>query len=142
MSKNIKVELLVGIDPGTTTGFAVWSRASVSFVSISSMTIHRAMEMINNMRMGQSSFEVWFEDARQRHYFAEKGKEVLLGAGSIRRDCNIWEDFLTDKGIVFRAIPPANIKTKMESQTFKLLTKWNGKTNEHSRDAAIIIFKG
>lgn len=84
---------------------------------------------------------VRFEDARLRTWFGkEKGPAQLQGAGSIKRDCQRWEEFLTYHAIPFEEIAPKNNRTKISAEEFKRLTGWQEKTNEHGRDAAMLVF--
>ena len=85
--------------------------------------------------------EVWFEDARLRQWYGDKGREALQGAGSIKRDCGIWEEFCAMHGIPHRAIKPAKGATKWDAERFKKMTGWPGRTNEHARDAALLVFQ-
>lgn len=64
----------------------------------------------------------------------------MQGAGSVKRDASIWEEFCTDYEIPFRALPPIKGGTKLQPDYFKALTGWKGKTSEHARDAAMIVF--
>ena len=82
---------------------------------------------------------VIFEDARLRKWYGSKSDAKLQGAGSVKRDSSIWEDFLKDKGIPFQGIHPLQGLTKLTSVYFKRITKWDGKTSEHSRDAAMLV---
>lgn len=85
---------------------------------------------------------VFVEDARQRKWYNDAGKsrDKLQGAGSIKRDCKIWEDFLRDKGIPFKLIAPKNNTTKLSAPAFKSITGYTGRTCEHSRDAAMMVY--
>lgn len=83
---------------------------------------------------------VLFEDARQRKWFGADSNAKMQGAGSVKRDASIWEEFCTDYQIAFRALPPAKGGTKLNPDYFKALTGWRGKTSEHARDAAMIVF--
>jgi hypothetical protein len=136
----------IGIDTGTNTGLAVWN--GERFTEIATMPIHRAMERVkghftNALRM-RDSVTVIFEDARQRKWFgrmtAQKDRARLQGAGSVKRDATIWQDFLTDYGIPFEAKAPKNNITKMSPDYFAKLTGWTGRTSEHARDAAMLVF--
>ncbi len=62
------------------------------------------------------------------------------GAGSVKRDCKIWEDFLTDLDIPFEMVAPRKGMTKYSAAAFKKLTGYEGKTSEHARDAAMLVF--
>lgn len=131
----------IGIDPGTKTGLAVWDDKKKRLVELETLTIHRAMERVKtHTSFGETM--VIFEDARQRTWFG-KDKNTnakLQGAGSIKRDCSIWDDFLTDYDIPFRAVPPQKGGTKWDERYFKMVTGWKGKTSNHARDAAVLVF--
>lgn len=130
--------IYIGIDTGTHTGVAVWDSVQRAFLCIDTLPIHRAMALVNQYREGE--LMVIFEDARQRKWYGMDSNEKLQGAGSVKRDSSIWEDFLKDLEIPYRAIPPMKGATKLTSSYFKALTGWTGRTNEHSRDAAMMVF--
>lgn len=62
------------------------------------------------------------------------------GAGSVERDCSIWEDFLADINIPCEMVAPKNNVTKLRQEAFANLTGWTQRTNEHERDAAMLVF--
>ena len=133
----------IGIDTGTHTGFAVWDNSRNALVEVRTLSIHRAMDKVllwsHICKEAGVDFKVIFEDARQRsetHHRWEKAQ----GAGSVKRDSSIWEDFLTDYGIPFSAEPPRRRATKVPDKVFRQYTGWEGRTSEHARDAALIVF--
>ena len=130
-------KVYIGIDAGVSTGIAIWDADKKKFECIGSMMIHKAMEAI---LLYSPNVKVFVEDARQRKWFGKSGREKLQGAGSVKRDCKIWEDFLTDRNIDFEMVAPKNNKTKMDSSTFKKVTGWQHQTNVHGRDAAMLVF--
>jgi hypothetical protein len=90
---------------------------------------------------------VIFEDARQRRWFGSRdrnqikyGAGVREGVGSVKRDCLIWEEFLLDLGVPFIARSPKSGSTKKNARHFEVLTGWKARTNEHARDAALIVY--
>ncbi len=129
--------IYIGIDPGTNTGVAIWDSAQQKLLQVTSMKILEAMNLIRQ----HSDVIVCIEDARQRTWFGNKGREVLQGAGSIKRDCQVWDDFLNDNEIVHIWVAPKDNRTKLSSAQFKAYTGYTGKTNEHGRDAAMLVFK-
>jgi len=137
---NPKPTIYIGIDPGTHTGIAIWDCKSSTLTEISTMKAHAAMDAVLLIFWEKPSICVLFEDARLRTWFGNTGKERLMGAGSIRRDCTIWEEFLTDYGIPFETVPPKNVRTKLSAEQFERYTGWTQKTSEHGRDAAMLIF--
>lgn len=137
---------IFGIDPGTTTGVAIWDTLKKKFIHIGSGGIMDAFDIVEAEMFERQScrrdvnFEVWIEDARQRKWFGKSGREVLQGVGSIKRDCHIWEEFCKNRNLKYRMVAPKNIKTKMSAEGFKKITGWQGRSNEHERDAAMICF--
>lgn len=131
----------IGIDTGTHTGLAVWDDTKRELVSLETLPIHKALSRVLAISGSEDVFVI-FEDARQRTWFG-KDKNTnakLQGAGSIKRDCSIWEDFLKDYEIPFRAVPPIKGGTKLSEEYFKLITHYKGRTSNHSRDAAMLVF--
>lgn len=69
----------IGIDTGVHTGFAVWHSDTKYLAEVSTMTITQAMErvkMISDIR-GKDSIRLFIEDARQRKWFGNTGRERL-----------------------------------------------------------------
>lgn len=134
-------EIVIGIDSGVNTGLAVWDAAEKALIDVKTVKIHKAMEIVlTTHELNPDKVFVRVEDARKRKWFGKAGREQLQGAGSIKRDAAIWEDFLTDHKIPFEMVAPKNNKTKVNADHFKRLTGWKERTNEHARDAAFLCF--
>lgn len=132
----------IGIDCGSHTGFAVWDGKALT--ECSTLPIHRALFRVLELR-NDNDVTVVFEDARRRTYLPRernvseyRGK--LMGAGSVKRDCAIWEDFCRDNGIDYIAVPPQAGLTKWPSDYFARVTGWKGRTSDHARDAALLVY--
>jgi hypothetical protein len=134
-----KFDLIIGIDPGVNTGIAAWNVADKSFLFVQTVMAVQAEEIVKKMAVEGRQVFVRFEDARLRTWFGNAGREQLQGAGSIKRDCSRWEEFLTHNEILFEEVAPRNNRTKMTAEMFKKLTGWKERTNEHGRDAAALI---
>lgn len=140
----MKRQLFIGIDPGTHTGIAIWDKTSRRLEMVDTMTITKAMEIVKaNVELTKSfggEVVVFFEDARKRSWFGSASRERLQGAGSVKRDCAIWETFCEELGVECRKIAPKHNTTKLTAAQFKVLTNWQGRTSEHGRDAAMLVF--
>lgn len=135
--------ILVGIDTGKHTGFAVWDTEKRKLDFVDTIPIHEALLRIWSQR--HAKVEVYFEDARQRVWIPRERdmrqvKGRAMGAGSVKRDSTIWQDALTDWGIPFHAVAPKHNTTKVTPEYFRALTGWKGRTSEHARDAAMLVF--
>ena len=131
-----KAVYLVGVDPGVNTGFAVKYKGE--FSTIATFEIFDAiMTVWDFAKSGQPIF-VRIEDARQRTWFGKTDRERLKGAGSVERDCKIWEEVLTELQIPFEFVHPKNVKATT-AEYFEKLTGWGGRTSIHAREAAWLI---
>lgn len=134
-----KYRYIIGIDPGVKTGIAVWNREEKSMKSITSSSIIIAMDFVKNWCSAYAAI-VRIEDARKRKWFGKTSREVLQGAGSIKRDCQIWEEFLEANNIPYELVAPKNNKTKLDAKLFANYTGFKERTNEHARDAAMLVY--
>lgn len=132
----------IGIDPGVHTGFAVWHSESRYLAEVETYSITQAMERVKMLAdiLGKDNIRVFVEDARKRKWFGNSGREKLQGAGSVKRDSRIWEDWCREQGLQYRMIAPGCNRTKLTGAQFKTITKWQGRTSEHARDAACLVF--
>lgn len=133
------IQYEIGIDTGTKTGIAIWDKRSKSFDSIETVQIHTAMKIVRDYS-ADYNISVRVEDARLRKWFGNSGREQLQGAGSIKRDAVIWDDFLKELGITYEMVAPKNNTTKLTAEQFKQISNWDKQTSEHSRDAAMLVF--
>ena len=142
LKSTVKAKYVIGIDPGVNTGFAVWNRERKEFVVITCDKIHEIMVMVKlfQQNLGTENIFIRLEDARLRTWFGNSGRGQLQGAGSIKRDCGIWQDFLEDLGLQYELVPPKKNRTKVSAEWFKATTKYTGRTNNHARDAAMLVF--
>ena len=135
-----KPDIIIGIDTGTKTGFAVWDTELGKLVCVDTLKLHEAFTRVLDWRAKYPRMLVRFEDARLRKFYGHAGREKLQGAGSIKRDAVIWEEFLSDYKIEFEAVAPKNNMTKINAEAFRNLTGYSLSTTQHSRDAAFLVF--
>jgi hypothetical protein len=132
-----KYEALIGIDPGTNTGIAV--KQAGYFKSIQTKTIIEAIEMVKRINQAHAgNILVKIEDARLRTFFGKSGSEKWKGAGSIMRDCSIWEDEMNRCKINVEFVHPRHVKATTQD-FFEKLTGWKDRTSIHAREAAYLI---
>jgi hypothetical protein len=140
------VTLIVGIDPGVTTGCAKWDTTARALLAVESRTILHAMRWIIEdcaiQADAMGGMLVVFEDCRNHRVYipgAQRNDAALQGVGSVKRDCGIWEEFLTDARIPYITRMPRSSKTKLKADEFKARTGWDKPSNNHGRDAGMLV---
>jgi hypothetical protein len=144
-------KVLIGVDTGVHTGFAVAidQGKGGELQDVGSHTITQAMSKVLDLAEahGKQNIKLFIEDARKRTWFgnadarqAKSGAGVREGIGSVKRDAQIWEDWCKEQGLNYKMIHPAANKTKTDAKYFLKLTGWAKRTNEHARDAAMLVF--
>lgn len=131
----------IGIDPGVKTGYCLWIKPDKRILNLRTSPIHEAMDEV---RFWNKEFPgtllVVVEDARQATYGRIKDLHKAQGAGSVKRDCSIWEEYLKWLGVDYKMVRPKKASTKWSADVFKRATGWAGTTSSHARDAAMLVF--
>ena len=130
--------LLIGIDPGTKTGLAACLPEASSIKELRTVGILEPMYTVREYRSLEFDVFVIVEDARLVKY--KTSKEKAQGAGSVKRDCSIWQEFFERYGISHQFVRPSKSLTKWDSKRFQAATGWEGRTSSHARDAALLVF--
>lgn len=131
----------VGIDAGVNTGLAV--SIGKKLQTVQSMSIIDALRFVANLNKSHT-LKIWIEDARLRKWIPQESniKQRIgraKGAGSVGRDAQIWQELCDLDGFDYVLVAPKNNRTKMKAADFKKLTGWDKQTNEHGRDAAMLV---
>ena len=130
-------KIILGIDPGVQTGMALWNGVTFSFVR--TVPIHEALFWVFTHQAEIDYIRV--EDARKRKWFGKDAKVKQQGAGSIKRDCKIWDDFLGSLHIPYEMVHPIKGGTKLDGASFKKATGYTKQTSNHARDAAMLVWE-
>jgi len=119
----------------------VWDSLRRRLVRVEALMLHEAWAAVLELHTSGVLHSVTFEDARLRTgYFGPNSQEKQQGAGSVKRDCKAWADFLGAHSIAYRAVSPQAKGAKLDAEPFRRLTSWTARTNEHGRDAAMLVF--
>lgn len=130
----------IGIDPGTHTGLAV-RNLETDELQLFTLKIHQAMDFVRERK--DEIKVLGIENPKLMTHFKgainERGR--LQGAGSIKRDFTIWEDFLKDLKINHRSTRPDKHRNKLAEhvELFARMTGYKGRSSHHARVAALLI---
>lgn len=132
----------IGIDCGVNTGISLYDREKKDLIIVDSDMIHVAIDYIKKIFadnvVTKDNTLIIIEDARQVQFNTDKMR--AQGAGSVKRDAKIWADFLEDYKIPHLMVRPKKAITKLSAERFKEITGWSERTNNHGRDAAMLVW--
>jgi hypothetical protein len=135
---------LIGIDPGIVNGFALYDRTSKTLWSVSSLKLHELFaELSKELKSGitYSPFHVFIEDPHTWHNFSGMADySRLQGAGAVKQTYKHIIEFLEANSIPYTPTKLQGNMKKLKAEQFKQITGWDKPTNEHGRDAAMIVF--
>lgn len=141
-----KVDVCVGVDPGVNSGVAVWSCHSKKFLILSTGKAVEAEHYIktlwDDLRSQGKTLMVYVEDVRSLRlpkHLQNPGR--TKGAGSVGRDVQRFLDFLEYNGIPHQAakLSPKEFRSG-DGAWFKAKTGYEGRTSEHARSAAGLVW--
>lgn len=136
-----RIRIVIAIDPGVNTGMALAFDGILVEVYTASFTKAQAdiLELVNR----GNAIELVIEDPRGQYVpkgDPRYGTHRLKGVGSVERDAKLWIEFAEFYGIKYRTVKPGKYR-KIDAKTFAKITGWTGRTSEHARAAAMMVFE-
>lgn len=139
--------IMVGIDAGISTGFAV--SLDKKLIEVTTLTFWETVEkikMLHDNFKNDHKITVVIEDVTQnkptfnRGVNAQANTRISQNVGSNKRDCQLMIEYCENLGLsVLRVRPTKASMTKLKAEEFKRITGWQGSTSSHSRDAGILL---
>lgn len=149
---------VLALDPGTSTGLALAGREPLRdgrgpwrWLALRTLPLHRAIPLVLQALedLGPERLLVLVEDARLVKYGTAAVR--TQGAGSVKRDCAIWEAALADAAeelalgprLVVRFVKPGGRWSlrKVEAGKLALVTGCTLAGSVHARDAAALAWE-
>ena len=134
------MSVILGLDPGVHTGLAVFQRGElVELATISPASIYSALVQWSPKR-------VIFEDSRLQshswttHAARAAALKMARNIGEVDGYCRIIVDYCELLGIMAHGVSPKGKGAKMDADSFRELTGWQGRTNQHERDSAMVCW--
>jgi hypothetical protein len=130
----------IGIDCGVNTGIAIVQNGY--YVSIETMTITKAIKIIDTILLDGQKVELYVEDPNLRKWYGTNANLKKQGAGSVKRDYSIWKTYCKENNIKLHPVHPKDVGSLFDNEVlFKSATKWLKKCSIHARDAARMVYK-
>ena len=135
--------LILGIDPGKRTGLAFYDVEAGTLTRCEALDFWEAVEAVTEAADTIAGAVV--EDARRIGLYARRddlrGRRrdaAARSVGEIDAQVRLWLELLERLAIPTATEQPT--RQKWDAATFASLTGWEGRTNEHARDAARLVF--
>lgn len=146
-----KKTMIFGIDPGVNTGFAVKFRNEDKFRELLKLTFWEAIERLKLYKLQCDALNddmlVYIENPNLNPPTFDRGEgqnrkrnRISQNVGMNKRDAQLIIDWLKKNNIPYYEIRPSKRSgVNVDHYKFKKLTGWQGKTNQHMRDAGMLI---
>lgn len=146
-SARVRRGCIVGIDPGTVTGFAAYDVAERCLTAVTSASFFDVCAMLRALHEGEGVALCVVEDSRSLPIYARnrgaRGQALAAigrSVGVTDRDTGLWLDLCDRMGIPSRAATPGK-RRKWKAADLEQITGYEGRTNEHARDAARLAWE-
>lgn len=136
----------VGIDPGVSNGVARYCPRQRQLQTVETFEFWPLIEHLHRLQTEHGDrLRVVIEDPRYNRPTFKKQKDETTGkrekisqdVGYNKALAAVLIDFLHRRSIYYQTVKPLGKKTAAE---FRLLTKWRTTTNQHERDAGLLVF--
>ena len=132
---------ILGIDPGQQTGLAIYQNGEL--VNLVTVTPYEITDHIKN----HNPDRVIFEDSRLTSPIFARGVsrlallKIARNVGMVDMMCSMIVDACERLGIPAHGISPKDKGVKLDAEAFNKHTHWQDKSNQHTRDAAMVAYK-
>lgn len=147
-----KPDLCIGIDPGIeNTGIALWIPA-IKVLHLETLPFWSAIELFFDRmhRLPDTAKIIVVMEAPQanRPTFdhgqgnASVREKISQNVGENKAVAKLYQKWFEAHSIeIILKKPNSRSMTKLSAEAFRNLTKYEGKTNSHTRDAAMLVWK-
>ncbi len=132
-------EIIVGIDPGIKSGYAALNKSTHKLIEVQTLKLFELFEALNSCPKDRTT--VYIENPNT--YIPFGGKKIAAqqqGAGAVKQTFKHIIEFLEDRKLKYITTKLQGTLKKKKADWFKEQTGWEGSTNEHGRDAALLIW--
>lgn len=134
----------IGIDVGVHNGLAVWDKTAKRIIELDTYKTWETIIWLLQKKSKGIDFIVRIENPNTWvNYGTLTAKELngrKQGAGSVKRSYQVLIEFFEDNSIKYEPISLRSSLKKLKADKFNIITGINIKTNEHERDACMMVW--
>ncbi len=126
----------IGIDPGKNTGLAIIENGKL--IDLITTNFWGAIEIINNNLASKIFIERPVNDHIHHGYLTPRSLgSIGVDVGRVMREAELLIEFCRKNRIAHKVMAP---NRKIDHETFCKITGWEMRTNQHQRDAAMLVW--
>jgi hypothetical protein len=135
------MSIIMGLDPGTHTGVALYQAGKLT--ELQTIDPFQLVEVIETVMPAR----VVFEDSRLQPHTWKRGVsnaeqlKIARDVGQIDAWCRLIVATCERLKIPAHGISPKAKGAKLKTEAFQQLTGWEGRSNQHARDAACVAWQ-
>lgn len=134
--------MIIGIDPGSKTGVAVYNDGCIQELYTTD-----TIGIISRIKIDRPAMIVIEDSTLTSHVFTAPGirhaaaMKVARNIGEVDGYCKLIKQVCGELGIAFYSVSPKDKGKKIDAARFKILTGWAESSNQHERDAALVAWR-
>ncbi len=141
-------KIVIGIDPGISTRVCVWDTDNMKFLHFSTLSFWPTITVLSKYRREYGDgLAVVIEDPNlnKAMHWGNKGSvkgfnpatKIAQNVGQNKKEAELIIKYLESNGVKFQAIKPTS--KKVNAEQFKSFSGYEGRTNQHVRDAGMLV---
>ena len=137
--------IFIGIDPGVSTGYALWEDDKLYVDTGTFWSVVGTLEQFGrDARPEGTEIVVVIEDPNLNRPVFPRGVnpammlKVAQNVGANKRDAQLLIEWAESWELEVRRVRP--VSKKWDAETFQKITGYNGRTSQHARDAAKLVY--
>ena len=123
----------IGIDPGVKTGFAKIENGEIW---VQTLNFYEVLSLLDTYK--KQEIKVYIEVPENRHVWHAKG--AAFNVGMAVREAELLAGEIKKRGIDTVLISPKQKGPKWDKKAFQKITGLKNQTNQHERDAIMLIW--
>lgn len=140
--------IYIGIDAGVSTGLAILDKRTGT-LTLDTLHFWDVTDRLTDLitEHGKDTIRIYIEDVTKnkpvfsRNVNNRAFTKIAQNVGSVKRDTQLIINYCQRAGVECICIRPTNKSfTKLSKEEFRKITGYTGKSSQHARDAAMILW--
>lgn len=141
-------KIYIGIDPDVTLNGVAYYVPETNYLSLHNLNFWNLIKYIQDYQDSEFEFAVIIEggwlNSKSNWHGGNKlaSSRIAKNVGSNHQVGKLLVEYCGIYGISHEVVKPRNLikGKKIDAKTFKAITKYEGRTNQETRDAAMLVF--